>query len=384
MRKVVLIVAPVLLAYLLMTFFGGGIFGLHGAKLWVFRGALWLIGIVAAAVVMWFFWDKDKKEKSAAAASEEAPSGGEDIAVLLRDAERKLSSAQLAKGAKIGNLPAVLLIGETSSTKTSTMVHSGLEPELLAGQIYQDGNITSTRCANVWYSQQTIFVEAGGKLLGDDRARGYLAKHLQPRQLGAVMGSGAQAPRAALVCVEIERITAGGQAMAATARTLRARLGEIAQAFGIQLPVYVLFTKADRLPFFADFVRNLSNEEAVQPLGVTLPIPGAPSGSVGGRTDRPPGRRFRPDFPRLVQRSPGTAGARKRCREAALHLRIPARIQETARIAAAVSGGSLPAQPVDRGPVLARLLFFRSAAGDRAGGRAGSRGARAGSAEPAD
>jgi type VI secretion system protein ImpL len=246
--------------------------------LWVFRGALWLIGIVAAAVVMWFFWDKDKKEKSAAAASEEAPSGGEDIAVLLRDAERKLSSAQLAKGAKIGNLPAVLLIGETSSTKTSTMVHSGLEPELLAGQIYQDGNITSTRCANVWYSQQTIFVEAGGKLLGDDRARGYLAKHLQPRQLGAVMGSGAQAPRAALVCVEIERITAGGQAMAATARTLRARLGEIAQAFGIQLPVYVLFTKADRLPFFADFVRNLSNEEAVQPLGVTLPIPGAPSG----------------------------------------------------------------------------------------------------------
>jgi type VI secretion system protein ImpL len=278
MRKVLLIVAPTLLVYLLLTFFTGNLFGIQGTRLWVLRGALWLIGIVAAAVVAWFFWDKQKKEKSAAAAGDEAPTGGEEIAVLMRDAEKKLSAAQLAKGARIGNLPAILLLGETSSTKTSTMLHSGLEPELLAGQIYEHGNVTSTRSANLWYSQQTIFVEAGGKLLNDEHARTYLAKHLQPRKMGAVVGSGGQAPRAALVCVEIERITAAGQAMAATARNLRARLGEIAQSFGIQLPVYVLFTKTDRLPFFADFVRNLGNDEAAQPLGVTLPIPAAVSG----------------------------------------------------------------------------------------------------------
>ena len=278
MRKVVLIVIPILLAYLLLTFFTGSLFGLQGTKLWILRGALWMIGIAAAAVVVWFFWDKNKKEKSAAAAAEEAPTGGEEIAVLVRDAEKKLASAQLAKGARIGNLPAIILLGEASSTKTTTMLHSGLEPELLAGQIYEHGNVTSTRTANLWYSHQTIFVEASGKLLNDERARNYLTKHLQPRKLGAVVGSGGQAPRAALVCVEIERISAGGQAMASTARNLRARLGEIAQSFGIQLPVYVLFTKADRLSFFADFVRNLSNEEAAQPLGVTLPIPGAVSG----------------------------------------------------------------------------------------------------------
>ncbi len=164
MRKVLLIVAPTLLVYLLLTFFTGNLFGIQGTRLWVLRGALWLIGIVAAAVVAWFFWDKQKKEKSAAAAGDEAPTGGEEIAVLMRDAEKKLSAAQLAKGARIGNLPAILLLGETSSTKTSTMLHSGLEPELLAGQIYEHGNVTSTRSANLWYSQQTIFVEAGGKL----------------------------------------------------------------------------------------------------------------------------------------------------------------------------------------------------------------------------
>ena len=278
MRKVVLIVAPILLAYLLLTFFTGSFLGLTGTKLWILRGALWLIGVVAAAVVTWFFWDKQRKEEIAAAPSDEAPTGGEEIAVLMRDAERKLSAAQLAKGARIGNLPLILLVGEASSTKTSTMMHSGLEPELLAGHVYQDGNITSTRSANLWYSRQTIFVEASGKLLDDEHARTYLAKRLQPRQLGAVVGGGRQAPRAALVCVEIERITAGGQAMASTARNLRARLGEIAQSFGIQLPVYVLFTKTDRLSFFADFVRNLSNEEAAQPLGVTLPLQGPATG----------------------------------------------------------------------------------------------------------
>ncbi|MGO4880118.1 MAG: ImcF-related family protein [Bryobacteraceae bacterium] len=278
MRKVVVIVAPILIAYLLLTFFTGNLLGLQGVKLWILRGALWLIGSVAAAVVVWFFWDKAKREKGAAGAAAEAPAGGEDVPLLIRDAEKKLAASQLAKGARIGNLPLVLVLGEASSSKTSTMVHSGLEPEVLAGQIYQDGNITSTRSAILWYSHQTIFVEAGGKLLEDSQGRASLAKHLQPRQLKAVVGASGQAPRAALVCVEIERITARGQVMTATARNLRAALGEIAQTFGIQLPVYVLITKTDRLSFFADFVRNLSNEEAAQPLGATLPIPGPVSG----------------------------------------------------------------------------------------------------------
>ena len=36
--------------------------------------------------------------------------------------------------------------------------------------------------------------------------------------------------------------------------------------------MYVLFTRCDRLPFFADYVRSLTNEEAGQVLGITLPM----------------------------------------------------------------------------------------------------------------
>ncbi len=41
---------------------------------------------------------------------------------------------------------------------------------------------------------------------------------------------------------------------------------------GINLPVYVIFTRMDRLPFFTEYVRNLSNDEASQVLGATLPM----------------------------------------------------------------------------------------------------------------
>ena len=79
----------------------------------------------------------------------------------------------------------------------------------------------------------------------------------------------AQAPRAVLVCYDAENFTRPGaqDAAAAAARTVRARLGEMSQAFGINLPVYVVFTRMDRVPFFTDYVRNLTREESGQVLG---------------------------------------------------------------------------------------------------------------------
>ena len=41
---------------------------------------------------------------------------------------------------------------------------------------------------------------------------------------------------------------------------------------GISFPVYVLFTKLDRISFFTDFVRGMSKDEASEVLGATLPL----------------------------------------------------------------------------------------------------------------
>ena len=172
-------------------------------------------------------------------------------------------------------MPVVLVMGASGSTKTSTVVHSGLEPELLAGQIYQETTIVPTRSANLWLAGRIVIAESGGALLGDSTGWTRLIKRLQPSKLRSLTGQGGQAPRAALVCVDTETFTRSGAADAAVtaARNLRHRLGEISANLGINLPVYVIFTRMDRVQFFFEYVRNLSEQEAQQVVGASLPMP---------------------------------------------------------------------------------------------------------------
>ena len=117
-------------------------------------------------------------------------------------------------------------------------------------------------------------VEAGNRLISEQPRWMRLVRRLRPGKLASVFGKGGQAPRAALVCFDCETFVRGGtnDPAVAAARALRARLGEISETFGINLPVYVIFTKGDRLPFFADYVRNLTGDEATQVFGTTVPM----------------------------------------------------------------------------------------------------------------
>jgi type VI secretion system protein ImpL len=55
-------------------------------------------------------------------------------------------------------------------------------------------------------------------------------------------------------------------------------LRTISRQLGTDLPVYVIFTKLDRVPGFSEFVRHLSTEEVSDPLGIALPRNGVPGG----------------------------------------------------------------------------------------------------------
>ncbi len=171
------------------------------------------------------------------------------------------------------------MAGDRGTAKTSTILNSGLEPELLAGQIYQDNAVAPTRGANIFFARDTVMVEAGGALMGQPGNWKALVEKLKPGRLKT--GSGL-APRGVVLCFDLEAFARQGaaDAIVAAARYLQERLGEISEVLGISFPVYVLFTRADRLPFFADFVRNLTMDEAGQVVGATLPIRLATSGGI--------------------------------------------------------------------------------------------------------
>jgi type VI secretion system protein ImpL len=207
-----------------------------------------------------------------------AAAGGGDADPLIREASARL--AQSKAGAGVENLPMIFVIGDKGTAKTSTILYSGLDPELLAGQVYQDNAVAPTRAANIFFARGTVLVEAGGALMANPQSWTALVKKLQPSRLKS-MGASGQAPRGVLLCFDLESFTRAGatEAIANATRYLQARLGEISEILGISYPVYVLFTRADRIPFFAEFVRNMNPEEAGQVVGATVPIrTGAASG----------------------------------------------------------------------------------------------------------
>jgi type VI secretion system protein ImpL len=272
---------------LMLTWFGPQIFHAAGTNAIVLRGGILLLGVIA--VIGLLLWARSSMPTLPGAEESPAPQAGvsggaasQDIDILIREAAGKVAAARLAAGAKLSSLPTVFLLGETGGGKTSAMDQSGLDAELLAGQVYQESSIVPTRVANLWFARKTVFVEAGGPLLDDAGSWVRLIKHFLPGRFRSIFGGGSLAPRAAIVCVDCEKLVreAALDKIVAQARKLRARLEELSYHMGVSLPVYVLFNRSDRIPYFEEFAGTFNNEETSQVLGSTLPLVGSTSSGV--------------------------------------------------------------------------------------------------------
>jgi type VI secretion system protein ImpL len=263
----------VLLIYLVLVWLLGIWLPVHGSDVWVLRGVLALLGVIGAAVVLWYQYTV-KKAKEAEAQDESVASSADEIDSLVREAVRRLKHSTLGRGTNLGSLPLVFVLGDSGSTKTTVLVHSALDPELLAGQVYRDSDVIPTTTANIWYTRQAIFVDPAGELMGQAPRWKRLVKLLEPARFSAVFGKRAQAPRAAILCFDCETFLQPGASgtVISAARRLSMRLQEISQSSGISFPVYVLFTRTDRISFFTEFVRGMSQDEINEVLGSTLPL----------------------------------------------------------------------------------------------------------------
>jgi len=230
----------------------------------VIMGVVGLIALIAALIY------KSKHMDVAIPEANAAEAAGLDELVKAANVRLKASPG----GAKsLAALPLVYVLGDENSAKTQTVLQSGLDPELLAGQVHRDNMVAPTQLANIWYTAgQAVIVEAGGALIREPALWQRLVRLTQPNKIGAAVSkSGLQPTRAAILCVSIERIT--GQSVETVrllGQTLNERLRVLSQTLGISLPVYVLFTKLDTIPSFADYAGNLTEEEVKLPLGALL------------------------------------------------------------------------------------------------------------------
>jgi type VI secretion system protein ImpL len=244
-------------------------FALHfsGSRFALFCLLLGLLGAATIAFVIWYM------SSMRGEATQDAGPDSVNLDTLLRDANRKLRTSPL-RVKFLAAAQIIYIVGEDNSAKTHTVLQSGLDAELLAGNLLRDGVVAPTQLANIWLAGSSVIVEAAESLLQQPALWHRLIKATRPGKLSSLFAkAGSQPSRAVVVCVSAERIPGSSEAgynadqIRASAQTLNSRLRQVSQTLGISVPVYVLFTKLDTLAHFADYVGRLSSDEVKAPLG---------------------------------------------------------------------------------------------------------------------
>jgi len=215
----------------------------------------------------------------------------DDLKSLIREAEKRLTASPAFAGQKpdLTRLPVYVAIGLDGVGKTSTLVNSGLDPRLLAGESFRDAIVVPTKLCNIWYAADSVIVDVGGRLFDDPARWTGLLRLLTGRQEkpllrrlweGRVIE---QNLRGVLLFCDVNTFlrSPDPQRTAALSRRLQERLQTVGQVIGSEFPVYTIFTKSDAIPFFGEFFRNLSDEEDRRVLGCTLPV-GDDAGRAAG------------------------------------------------------------------------------------------------------
>ena len=267
------------------------------------RGLLWTV-IGVAGLLVWLIvervldWYRTRRAKTPASApkpvaAKHVHEDDAELLALLREADRRLAEAPSQAGAKparVLDLPLYLIVGPEGGGKTAITRHGGGEPTLLAGQAVADGNsVSPTRVANFWMYQNAVYLEVSGRVFASEPAR--LAEFLgRLHSAGAAggflgkLGSGVRPVdmRGVLLVIDARQFTGIPELskLDRAAQQTNERLAAVAGVFGTELPVYVLFTKMDAVPHYADYFARLGPGEVGQVFGVLA------SSDAAGTVDR--------------------------------------------------------------------------------------------------
>lgn len=191
----------------------------------------------------------------------------------FKEALRTLRTSSLypGRGKRWRNdLPWYLLMGPPASGKTSLLDCSGLEFPINRLERKPVGDTSGTRCCDWYFAEHAVLVDTAGRYLtqADTDVDGsawvalleLLRKRRRHRPLNGV-----------LVTVPTEVLLQGSEDEVATlARQIRGRLQEVQRRLHLDVPVYLVLSKADSVPGFNEFFDSLTREESDQVLGASF------------------------------------------------------------------------------------------------------------------
>jgi len=278
MRKALrlLLVILGLVAFALAVWFGGPLIGIAGVFI---LAGVWsrviLIGVVWGAVGLYYlirWWRARRAEKALEAAIvPEGPAG--DGEVLGEKMQEALSVLRRSSGSSsyLYELPWYVIIGPPGAGKTTALLNSGIEFPLADANGGAMAGAGGTRYCDWWFAEEAVLIDTAGRYTTQDSDAeadreswlsflDMLKKH-RPRQ--PVNG--------VIVAIGLDDLLQGDEdSLAAHATAIRDRLLELQEVFNIEVPVYVLFTKADLIAGFSEFFGAFSATRRQKVWGATF------------------------------------------------------------------------------------------------------------------
>ena len=194
-----------------------------------------------------------------------------DVAQLrqrLLGAIDTLKSSQLGKTsgkAALYELPWYMVIGHPAAGKSSAILHSGLDFPFGDKQAIQ--GVGGTRNCDWFFTTEGVLLDTAGRYSTQREDRPEWLEFLK-----LLKKYRAKAPaNGILVAVSFpELVQHKSEQFTVYARQVRERINEIDDAFGIKVPIYLVFTKIDLLGGFSQFFEDFSDEERQTVWGATL------------------------------------------------------------------------------------------------------------------
>ena len=210
---------------------------------------------------------------SEAVAGEESAAVGQTLTKALASMRRSVGRAALAE------LPWYALIGPPGAGKTTALLNAGLRftaDDQTGGPAV--AGVGGTRLCEWWFTRDAVLIDTAGRYTTQDsdaavdRAgwNAFLALLKRTRPLQPLNGVIVAIGLPDLVQADATERDAHGTAIAR-------RIAELEERFGLRLPVYALFTKADLVAGFSEFFDDLDADGRAQVWGQTFPVDAAGS-----------------------------------------------------------------------------------------------------------
>ena len=178
----------------------------------------------------------------------------------------------------LAELPWYLVIGLPGSGKTTLIRESGLTFPSTNQPSRAVRGIGGTRDCDWWLTDQAVFLDTAGRYANEESDRdewlAFLDLLRQQRRGEPINGIVVTSALPDLIGKDRQHIEDH-------ARQLRQRIEEVCRRLQIVAPVYVVYTKGDKISGFKDFVRGLPDEQRERFLGRVLPWEGQ---AIAGET----------------------------------------------------------------------------------------------------